>query len=193
MKNINTIFNVVLLTAVIVLFYFQFSGTKAVKTVGANNAKTNFSIAYFEEDSIQNNFEYFKMIKAELDKISQQKASDLNNDRAANANKLREYQEKGQAMTQAEQINAQADMENRQRNFAAKEQRYTQELQQEQLKRLQDVKKKIEDFLKEYNADKGYAYIFSATPEIMYYKDTVLNITPDVVKGLNAKYPKPKQ
>ncbi|MEY2639710.1 MAG: hypothetical protein RIR90_1192, partial [Bacteroidota bacterium] len=51
-------------------------------------------------------------------------------------------------------------------------------------------KKKIEDYLKVYNAQKGYAYIFSSAPEFMYFKDTVYNITDEVVKGLNQQYKK---
>jgi len=61
-----------------------------------------------------------------------------------------------------------------------------------EVKKLQDVKKKIEDYLKEYNKDKGYSYIFSGSPDLMYFKDTVYNITGDMLKGLNEMYKKKK-
>ena len=48
----------------------------------------------------------------------------------------------------------------------------------------------IEDFMKEYNKDKGYSYIFSNIPDMMYYKDTAYNITADVIRGLNAMHKK---
>ncbi len=59
-------------------------------------------------------------------------------------------------------------------------------------RRMQDVKTKIEEFLKEYNRDKGYSYIVAYEPGLYYYKDTIYNITGDVVKGLNAMYNKKK-
>ena len=67
-----------------------------------------------------------------------------------------------------------------------------QEMQDESLKKLQDVKKKIEDYLKDYNKDKGYSYIFAGSPDLIYYKDTVYNITGDMLKGLNELYKKKK-
>ncbi|HEX3025194.1 MAG TPA: OmpH family outer membrane protein, partial [Chitinophagaceae bacterium] len=67
-----------------------------------------------------------------------------------------------------------------------------QEMQDETVKKLQDVKKKIEDYLKEYNKGKGYSYIFASSPDLIYYKDTVYNITNDLLKGLNEMYKKKK-
>ena len=60
-------------------------------------------------------------------------------------------------------------------------------------RRMQEVKSKIEDFLKEYNRDKGYSYIISYEPGLFYLKDTIYNITRDVVKGLNELYGKKKK
>jgi len=76
--------------------------------------------------------------------------------------------------------------------FQGKEKMMNDEFQDEQFKKLQDVKKKIEDYLKEYNKDKGYAFIFSSSPDLMYYKDSAYDITPDVIKGLNILYKKKK-
>ena len=51
---------------------------------------------------------------------------------------------------------------------------------------------KIQDFLKNYcSADKGYAYVFASNDQdYLYYKDSIRNITPDVLTGLNASYQK---
>ena len=46
----------------------------------------------------------------------------------------------------------------------------------------------MEDFLQEYNKDKGFAYIISYEPGIMHYKDSIYDITRDVLTGLNQKY-----
>jgi outer membrane protein len=66
------------------------------------------------------------------------------------------------------------------------------EMQDETFRKMQDVKKKIEDYLKEYNKDKGYAFVFSSSVDLMYLKDSTYNITQDVVNGLNRLYKKKK-
>ncbi|MBX9892258.1 MAG: OmpH family outer membrane protein [Chitinophagaceae bacterium] len=193
MKNLTIALNAVLVVAVAVLFYLHFSGTKAgAPATGGNNAAAanGFRIAYFEMDSIENKFDYFIQIREGLRKVEQQKTAELNSLKSAYLSKLKGYQEKGQTMTQAEQANATADLQQMERNYSLKEQAASQELQDEQLKKLTDVKKKIEDYLKVYNAQKGYSYIFSSAPEFMYFKDTVYNITDEVVKGLNQQYKK---
>lgn len=192
MKNLTIALNAVLVVAVAVLFYLHFSGSKPTAPAAGGNAAAagSFRIAYFEMDSIENKFEYFIQIREGLRKVEQQKTAELNSLKSAYLTKLKGYQEKGQAMTQAEQANATADLQQMERNYSLKEQAASQELQDEQLKKLTDVKKKIEDYLKVYNAQKGYSYIFSSAPEFMYFKDTVYNITNEVVKGLNQQYKK---
>jgi outer membrane protein len=64
------------------------------------------------------------------------------------------------------------------------------DLQDESFKKMQNVNKRIEDFLKEFNKDKGYAYILAHQPGTIYYKDNRYDITSDVLKGLNESYKK---
>jgi outer membrane protein len=66
------------------------------------------------------------------------------------------------------------------------------EMQDLQFRKMQDVKKKIEDYLKEYNKDKGYAFVFSNSENLMYFRDSSYDITQDVVNGLNKQYAKKK-
>lgn len=193
MKNATLGFNVVIALAVAVLFYFQFSGKKS-NAVSDGASKTapagSFRIAYFESDSIQNNFEYFKEIKRALEAKDQANSKQLNELKTVFTNKYQDLQRSAQSLSQAELANKQQELEQMQRTYQGKEQMMAQEMQDESFKKLQDVKKKIETYLTEYNKDKGYAFIFSSAPEFMYLKDTAYNITDDVVKGLNKLYPK---
>ncbi|MDD2792835.1 MAG: OmpH family outer membrane protein [Sediminibacterium sp.] len=193
MKNATLGFNVVIALALAVLFYFQFSNKKS-NVVSDGPAKAapagSFRIAYFESDSIQNNFEYFKEIKRTLEAKDQANSKQLNELKTVFTNKYQELQRSAQSLSQAELANKQQELEQMQRTYQGKEQMMAQEMQDESFKKLQDVKKKIENYLTEYNKDKGYAFIFSSAPEFMYLKDTTYNITDDVVKGLNKLYPK---
>ncbi len=194
MKNSTLIFNVVIALAIAVLFYLQLSDKKSTSSSAASKMAPagSFRIAYFESDSIQNNFEYFKEIRNAL------QAKDLANSRQLNelknvfTNKYQDLQRSAQTLSQAELANKQQELEQMQKTYQGKEQMMAQEMQDESFKKLQDVKKKIEEYLKEYNKDKGFAYVFSSAPEFMYLKDSAYNITEDLVKGLNKLYPTKK-
>jgi outer membrane protein len=193
MKNFTIGLNAALVIAVAILFYLQFSGKKAaVAAPTAGTTNNGFKIAYFESDSLETGFNYYKEISKELSSSEQQKRSELLAQRNAYIEKVKEYQAKGQAMTQMEAAKANQDVEERQKAIQANEQQKSQEIQDERFKKLLDVKKKIEDYLKEYNKNKTYALILSSSSELMYYKDSTYDITKDLIKGLNDKYSKKK-
>ena len=195
MKNFTLGLNVVLVIAVAVLFYLHFSSAKPVKVAASvtnSSAISNFKIAYFESDSLETGFDYYKQISKELAASEQQKRSQLLSERNAYIEKVKEYQAKGQSMTQMEAAKANQDVEQRQKAIQANEQQKSQEIQDERFKKLQDIKKKIEDYLKDYNKNKIYSFILSSSSELMYYKDSAYDITKDLIKGLNEKYPKKK-
>ena len=195
MKNFTLVFNVALALAVGVLYYLHFSSCKKSDTCTKQHASPSaggFKIAYFELDSLQNNFEYYKEIAKDLGVSEQKKREDLASKRNAYAAKVKEYQAKGQHMTQAEMAQAQQDIAQREKEYQQDEQTKSQEFQEEKFKKLQDVKKKIEEYLKDYNKNKDYAYILASSDEIMFYKDSAYNITNDLVKGLNDLYKKKK-
>ena len=195
MKNFNSIINVVLAVAIAVLFYLHFTSHK--KTMAAGAAKPSCAkgcvIAYFEMDSIQNHFEYYKEIIKDLSKKEQDVRGVLAMKKNANITKLKEYQGKGNSMSQEQMASASQDMQNREREYQIDEQTEANKLQEETRTKLLEVKKKIEDFLKEYNKDKTYSFILSNSSDLIYYKDSSYNITTDIVKGLNEMYPVKKK
>ena len=195
MKNFTPVLNVVLAIAVAVLFYLHFSSAKKTVTTApivTQATNNNFKIAYFESDSLETGFEYYKQISKELGASEQQKRNELLTQRNAFVEKVKEYQAKGQSMTQVEAAKANQDVEQRQKQIQATEQTKSQEIQDERFKKLQDVKKKIEEYLKEYNKNNTYSFILSSSSDLMYYKDNTYDITKDLIKGLNVIYSKKK-
>ena len=195
MKNFTLGLNIALVIAVGVLFYLHFSSpsAKSVSTAGTKEVPSgNFKIAYFETDSIQSQFEYYKLIDAELQAKNQANDKVLRDMKNVFASKYQELQKIGASLSQAELASKQQELMQIEKSFQAKGKMMTDEMQDESFRKIQDVKKKIEEYLKEYNKDKGYAYIFSNSADMMYLKDSSYNITADVVRGLNALYPKKK-
>lgn len=195
MKNFTLGLNILLVVAVAVLFYLHFNvsqpGQKTSHVTKAVPAG-DFKIAYFEADSIQTQFDYFNEVRAELQSKDQANARQLGDLKNIFANKIQEFQKIAPSLSQAEQANKQQELMQMEKAFQGKEKMMSDEFEDQKFKKLQDVKKKIEDYLKEYNKDKGYAFIFSSSPDLMYLKDSVYDITPDVIRGLNALYKKKK-
>jgi len=191
MKNINTILNVVLGIAVAILFYFQFSGSKSSVATGSKAvAAGDFRIAYFEIDSVESQFNYYKEVSNSIQVKAQQNNNELNQLKEVFASKYQELQKNGQRMSEAEVNARQQELQQMDKTFKSKEQMMNNEMQDESMKKLQDVKKKITDYLAEYNKSKGYAFILGNNSDMlsMYYKDTAYDITADLVKGLNELY-----
>jgi outer membrane protein len=198
MKSGLLILNIVLLILVGVLFYLHFSSkSKPVTTarkadVASTNTSNDFRIAYFELDSITNSFAMVKDIKNELNREEDKMNGEMNQWQKKYNDKLAQYQNQAQQMNQVESENANRDMLQMQETIRNKKQELDQRYQNLYMQKMQDVKIKIENFLKEYNKAKGYSYIFAYEPGFIYYRDTIFNITNDLVKGLNDQYSKKK-
>lgn len=190
MKPNSWIVNGVMALAIIVLFVLHFSSNSTPIKSAALNAG-GVKVAYFEIDSIQNSYNFFKDVKAALQAKDVENAKQLTGLKNAFAIKYQELQKNGQYLSQAEIGARQQELAQLEKNYTNREQQLAAEMQEESFKRLQEVKQKIEAFLVKYNKNKEFAYIFSSNPDLMYYKDTAYDITADIVKGLNAEY-KPK-
>jgi outer membrane protein len=194
------VFNIVLLVLVGVLFVLHFTSKKSDTAVpsrvaGASKtadsaANVNFRIAYFEMDSVTNAFNMVKDIKTELNREEDKMNSEMSTWQKRYNDKIASYQSQAQQMSQAQSENANRDILQMQETIRNKKQEMDQRYQNLYIQRKQDVRIKIEEFLKEYNRSKGYSYILGYEPGFIYYRDTVYNITEDLIRGLNSMYKK---
>ncbi len=191
MKNFLLVFNVLLLIAVGYLYYVHFNSgeeTKVTATV-SNKDSVNLKIAYFDLDTLENNYEYFKeqrnYLKGKNDEV-EKKLSRLQNDYMA---KVNDYNKRGPYLSQAEQTQIQEQLMKMRNDYQQQEQALGQQLQSETMKKMLDIKSKIQDFLKVYGKERGYSYVFATSSDdnLMYYKDSVRDITHDIVLQLNKQ------
>lgn len=196
MKNFTIGLNIALVIAVAVLFYLQFSSGGSSKPGVVSGSKEvpqgNFKIAYFEIDSIEAHFTYYKEVSNSIQAKAQENGKQLNQLKEAFAAKYQDLQRSAQTMTQAEVNSKQQELMQMEKTYNSKEQMMNNEMQDESMKKMLDVRQKISDYLKEYNTSKGYAFIVGNNSESLafYYKDSAYDITTDVIKGLNEKYKK---
>jgi outer membrane protein len=198
MKNISTLISIVSLVLVGVLYYLYFS--RGQKTVQAQlmpqseKPASNFSVAYFDLDSLEANYSYFKELLNQVKSKENAMNLELGSMEKNYQKKISEWQQKGNTMTQAEGEQAQREYASMQQNFQLRKQALQEELFRHNEDLKADIRKKIEDYLAEFNKQKKYSYIFAyeSSSPFMYCKDTAFNITKELIDGLNASYKKKK-
>ena len=109
----------------------------------------------------------------------------------SNQKKIETWRQKGNQMTQAEGEQAQQEYQQMQQQFASRKQNLEQELYKSTESLKTNIRKTIENYLKDYNKQKSFSYIIQYDANsFIYTKDSVYDITTDLVDGLNAAYKK---
>ncbi len=193
MKKFLLVSTIVLMAAVAFLYYEYYSYIKSDKhQIDITNAAASntLKIAYFDLDTLQDRYEYFKQVRDYLNGKDSQNQTSLNQMRDNYLNKVKEYNQKGPTMNQQQQSDFEQQLMKMKNDYDLAAQNLNQEMQTESIQKMQEVRKKIQDFLKTYCRDKGYAYAFASeeNDSYIYYKDTIRNITNDLVKQLNVLY-----
>lgn len=198
------ILNIVLAAAVAVLFYLYFSD-KPAKAAAKSNGTTvagvstaspgAFRIAYFELDSVNNAFSMVQDVKNELGREEERMSNEMRGLQRRYEEKVGNYQRQAQAQQMSE---AQSEMANRdvlqmQESIRNKKAELDQAYQSLYMQKQQAIRTKIEEFLKEYNQNKNFSYIFANEGGFMFLKDSAFDITRDVIQGLNDRYKKNKK
>jgi len=197
MKNISTILSIIALVLIGCLFYLHFTHVEKlnkVSVVAEQNAHSNFKMAYFDIDSLQEHYDYFKDVSGDIKKKENSMNAELGDLTAKYQRTVRKWQEKGNNITQAEGEAAQREVGLIQQQYQQRKSELEQEMQKLQVDRMTELRKQVEEYLKEYNKTKKYAYILSYEPGfVIYYKDSAYNITKDLITGLNAQYKNKKK
>jgi len=196
MKHISTILSIIALGLIVVLFITQKQQLQDMKKHVEGEKRdqgSGFKVAYFDMDSVEAHYNGFKdaqdKVKTQTDAMNQELSS---LDRS-NQKKIEGWREKGNTMTQAEGEQAQQQYQQMQQEFASRKQALEQSLYKSTEDLKTNIRKSIEGFLKDYNKTKNFSYIIEYDPNsFIYTKDTVYNITPDLIDGLNAGYKKSK-
>lgn len=164
-------------------------------TKDANQSNTqissSFTAAWVNVDTLINNYDMYFDMQKELEESGRKSEAELTTKSRDFEREATDFQNKVQkglvTRSQAEQL---------QQTLAGKEQelyRLRDELRakiaEEQQVKLRLIQQSITDFLVEYNKNKGYHVILSSTfGGPLLYGHPSLDITQDVLKGLNDKY-----
>ena len=200
MKKANLIINVILIIAVAVLFVLHFTQDKVhvENTSGHVPMLTDDSgvgIAYVQIDSVLSNMKMYKDLTDKLTGKQKEVEAKFGSQAKAFEKEVNDYQGKVQkglvtrseAQALEQQLAAKnSELENQRNN-------YMRELQEENMVSQNKVIDYIMTYLKDFNKDYNYKYILSYSfgGGILYATEN-LDITNDVVTGINLQYDREK-
>ncbi|MBL3655688.1 OmpH family outer membrane protein [Fulvivirga sediminis] len=191
MKNLSLVLNVVLLIAVGVLYVLHFSGGKSGEQEEEKGLlqSSAYSVAYVDSDSVVKNYDFFKKKQEELTAKSEKLQNEYKNRAEGLQREVNDYQRNVNNLTIGQAKALEEDLMKKQQNLRMYQESLSQQLMQDQNKVQAELYEKVSEFLKGYSSKKGLELVVQYTPgsDVLYANDS-MNITGDVIKGLNEAY-----
>lgn len=196
MKNLPIILSSLALIGVLVLFGMNMSGskgsTKKADTSASKDMTTKGRIAYVNIDTLEAKYEYL----IEETKAFETRKNSMSNELERSQKKFQQdymaAQRKAEAgtLTQAEYESTAKRLQQMQQSLERREVALTEKLLKEQEEFNKNLKERLDKFLGEYNEDKEFDYIlsYSSALGVIMLGNEALNITDDVVSGMNKAY-----
>ncbi len=195
MKNISIGLNVVLLLAVGFLFYKTFwskdslSKKQAVSAYASDSlGNHNHRMAFFNIDSVESSFELYKTKKKDFEQMKAGEDAALKSKQDKFSDRLMQLQQ--MQMTPEQQEKARQELDKMQRDLQDAKNASENNIYKKGTEMTDQILKMINDYLKVYNTPQRFDYIIEYNPQMVFYKDSSLDITSDLVKGLNETYKK---
>jgi outer membrane protein len=190
MKHLSLVLNVVLLIAVGVLYYVHFVPQSSADPASATSFDIGeLKVAYINTDSVMEKYDYLKarveVLEAKKNKVEQ----DYLNRAESLQKEIQAYQRNINNMTVGQVRAVEEDLGKKQQNLQLYEQSATQELMNDQARLNKELYDRITAFLRKYGKEKGLHIVLKLdTSSDVLYGVEALDITADVVAGLNAEY-----
>jgi outer membrane protein len=203
MKKIQLIVNAVLILAIAGLYVLFFTGNGKATTnnatgiVAEGGTAPAGSIVYLQIDSLVNSYDMYHDLRSELEVKVKGMEDDLSKRSKNFERNVNDYKEKIQkglvTRSQAEQLEQQLGQ--KQQELATYSERLRSELAEEEAVMLRRIYDAITTYLQSYNIDHDYSLIIStnASTNTIIQGHPSLDITKDVLAGLNASYVRPKK
>ena len=196
MKKVNLILNIVLVLAVAALYVLHFTGnSKTENTASAEDSRITAGsgdIVYINLDTLVNQYDMYNDLRTELESKVSAIENDLNKKGRALENDMKSFQEKMQKglLTRSQMETMQNDLMARDQELRNLSQQKQMELAEEESVMYNRVMDAIRTYVDNYNKDKQFSLILTTTAATnsIISGDQGLNITTEVINGLNQEY-----
>jgi len=194
MKNISIFFStsfIVILAALSGCNVPNGPQTAPVTSIALTQATgVTSKIAYVNIDTLEAKYELLKTTREEFKKRQEQMENELQRSFDQMNSDADEVRKKAEAntLTQVEYEAAQKRLGQMQRSLQTRKQSLTDQLMKEQEDFNKDLKERLDAFLEDYNKTRHYDYVlsYSYSGSSLLYVNKQLDITNDVVDGMNA-------
>jgi outer membrane protein len=152
-------------------------------------------IVFVNSDSLLNNYEYFKQLRTTFEQKSKKAQTDLQAKGAAFQREVATYQKNAPTLSADQRAATEERLARKQQELAAYNQNAGNALANEEAAENEKLYNKVSDYLKKYGKDKGYKLVltYSKSNPTILFADESLDVTKEVVAGLNAEYKKEKK
>ncbi|MFI3265619.1 MAG: OmpH family outer membrane protein [Rikenellaceae bacterium] len=160
-------------------------------TAPAAESVASSDVAYFNIDSLVSGYNMYLDLRTSFESKATKADSDLTAKGRSLENDVRSYQEKVQKglVTRAQAAELEQQLTTKQQTFVQQRDQVLAELSEEEQVMLNNIHYSITEYLKEFNKDYRYGIIISTNASgPVYNANPKLDITADVLKGLNEKY-----
>jgi outer membrane protein len=200
MKNLSLILNAILFIALVVLYVLFFKGQKSnpvnETTSGISKPITKGGIVYINIDSVLNNYDMYVDIQSELEsklKVSEAQLANQENTLRKEADDF-QYKVDRQLVTSSEAKNLQQTLMKKEQDLYQLQSNLQAKLAEEQQVAQRKVLNSIMEYLESIEAQKEYQFVLGTTfGGNVLYANKDLNITHEVIKGINEKYQSTKE
>jgi outer membrane protein len=152
-------------------------------------AKTNLSMAYVNSDSLALNYLYFEEVNTALTEKKEKYEKEFANRATGLQRQIEDFQKTANNMTLAQGRAVEEDLTRKQQNLQQYQQSLTQELLKEEAKLNKELYQAVSTYLKKFGKANNLDFIFKhSTGGEIWYGDSLLDITPEVIEGLNKEY-----
>lgn len=199
MKKANIILHIISLVAIVVLFV-MFLGQKNCNTANIETTSdeqtvaANNSIVYIQLDTLINQYDMYNDLKTEFEGKLASVENELTKKGRALENDYQSFNEKmSKGLLTRSQAEAQGnELQARQQELALLSQEKQMQLAEEESVMINQVMNAIQSYIKEYNKIHNHSLILTTTVATNNVIDgeSSLNITNDIIKGLNQEYVK---
>ncbi|MBA9077298.1 MULTISPECIES: OmpH family outer membrane protein [Rufibacter] len=158
-------------------------------------AQANPEIVYINSDSLLTKYQFFKDVKSRLEAKAKRLDSDFRSKGEAFQREVGQFQQQAAGMTQEQRASTEQRLGQKQQQLAAQQQSAGNQLANDENEEMKKIYEKVESYLKKLSADRGYKMVLTYTRgnSAILYGDKSLDITTEVIKGLNEEYAKTKK
>jgi outer membrane protein len=201
MKRLPLILNIVLGVAVIALYIFHFTGIgaghKSASSLSLSSAiKDGNGIYYVKIDSVIGNFKMAKDLTGDLEKKFNASDATLKSRQESYQRDVNDYQYKAQRglITRSDAQTIEQQLYTKQQELVRLQQDLSNEISEQQAVMNRQVINAIMEYMEENSAELKYKYVLGTSfgGNILYANDS-LDITQNVIEGLNTKYTEEKK